>query len=311
MKLIRRAGKSIIRMSKEEWYCIGFENKWFKTAQNSVFYDGMTFTDKTRGRIKVLKTYPEDGVMEAESEDGQKFMIDMETYEIITIDVEDYKKEKREKKQREEREKLEEIARKERDREERRREKERERIERENETPEDRERRLRQRLEERRTRTWEEESKKVRDITKVDEAFSIGWLAKHGVLNIQIPDVDAKGYDYVGPFLERYRRNAAEDLNTAHNFQISNRYTDEGKVAKYSTEISIWTGGISKDIRDKIMSSLGLTTGAIKDTLYNTEAMWDLIRIGFRPGRNTENISRIREAIPDELKRDFDLGAAM
>jgi hypothetical protein len=163
-------------------------------------------------------------------------------------------------------------------------------------------------LDEKRTKRYEEFRDKDPGVTGPIQAFAIGYLAKKGIVNIQVPDRDEHGYDYVTEFKRRYKIITGEDLQDSSNFQISNRLTTEGKLAKFSEELSIALGNTPPDIMAKILGSLTFTSSGGR--LYGSSEVWQLIRRGFRAGLNVNNISKIRESIPEEFKKDFDLGAS-
>jgi len=270
-------------LSKVQWQTIGLKAGWMKISAVSytskkfgiTFVEGGTFRISSGSTVKILKIYPEDEVMDIQYEDGKIEKRDMETLDIVSMDIATHKQQRLE---REEKEK---------------------------------EKKRRTRVEDRRRKTWKGMGEGSMDITTDEEAFSIGYLAKHGSVSIQIPSHDSAGFDYFPPFKDKFKAISGEDLDiNSKNFQISDKYTAEGKIAKYSEELSIRLPATPPEIKTRIMNSLGLTTGLNRDSLYGSREVWMLIQRGFRLGNNTSNIPKIRESMPEQFKRDFDSGTA-
>lgn len=274
-----------VKLSRVQWESVGARAGWLKVAQavsyksknfGISFVEGNSFRNRDGSTVKIVKVYPEDEIMEIQHENGELEKIDMETLDPVSGDIELHKQEKFENQ-------------------------EQARVDKRNRN-----------VERRRRRKWQEMGEKPVDIHQGDDAFAIGYLAKNGTLKIQIPSHDSRDFDYLPPFLEKYRVISGEQLNADDpNFVVSDKYTAEGRIAKWKEELFISAPNVTPEIKAKIITTLKLSQGAKGGSnFYGTPIIWSLIQIGFRAGSNVANIPKIRESIPEQFKADFDAGVA-
>lgn len=126
--------------------------------------------------------------------------------------------------------------------------------------------------------------------------YSLGWLAKHcGVITAKLPD-------YLGKAFENY-----------FGSDVPKTLVDTSKktVGGFSKQWSFEFVCSIKKVKDLEVPAVILgTTSDITKGIHNTSFIWDLVdNYGFQFGK-TQDVDKIREAIPDTYLKYFENGYA-
>jgi hypothetical protein len=151
----------------------------------------------------------------------------------------------------------------------------------------------------------------ILDFNSANNAYALGYLAANGRITVQVPfhrvsDAKRDYQELTGLLLD-----TPENINN-RNFQVV-RYRNPvtGKLNKAGMEYRIYFKPPPVDIA---IMNFGNAVRGVKqisggNSINDNNFIRNLWRLGFSVGNNYQNVHKIRENIPENLRTSFDNGA--